>query len=897
MSAITLDASEIMLFIGGQQSLVCVAEPTDATNPAVLFTSSDETIATVSAEGVVTAVNFGAAIITATAADGSGVTAQCAVSVEASSSACALTGPARVQVGRTIALNATNLGAPIPPEQIQWTSSDPTIASVDALGVVTGVAVGNVTITATATNGSGLVFTMAVDVLRATVVIYTTSNAAYSTAVAKNNIYADQSIPGIGTGSKFGLMRLMFSVGPTIPDLSNWNPDEIIHNSDGRCVAQFTTTADAETAYNYLFSSGKASYIAYETVTKVAGSEDPINDFTPSHTYHSWGAKAMNADIANERLATMTGASVKVAVIDTGVFAHPFFGGHLNNAYDYVADDADPTDENGHGTHVAGIIRDLTQSLNVDIVAYRAFDGQGNAYTSNAVNAIYDAADDGCKVVNFSANCSYDDGAYSLYTNALQYLSAKGSIFCCAAGDQSSTTSNYLPAGYNAGYNVVVTSLNSDLTLSGGSNSGKSVQYAAPGAGIESCDRSGGFSSASGSSMACAHVSAAFAMAYLRYGSNHAFPVTDLGAAGKDSQYGYGMPKLVSLGFSDPTRVTINAPRKVMRVGDAMQFTASVEPEGAYPSVVWSCSSNDVYSESIDSNGNFTCPWPAKVRISATTINGLSDTVEILVVRPSISATSAKIGAGQTQQLSVVGNYGPVTWTSSDPKIATVSGAGLVTGVKVGTATITATFENLSFTCVVAVSKPVLTQTKLTITASQTTALQVLYSGKAVKWSSSRSSVAAVNSQGVITAKKTGTATITALVDGYKLSCAVTVKANATTYSISKRAKDYGSGFGIVISKAYYSGSTLYVEAYAIDNIPKVKLTKITDFTMYVSGNSGAGDVLIAAKNFGKITLNQTYRSVKKLTFKFSGSAVKIKNFDLRLGDLEYYYEGGLYGK
>lgn len=151
--SITLNKTEATLKATETVDLVATILPETTTDKSVTWKSSDEAIATVDADGKVTAVAVGKATITATAT--SGVFAECAITVietpaESISLDC---GDATIRVNETVKLNAV-----ITPEQttnktIVWKSSDEKIASVDANGVVTGLYSGVATITATAASG------------------------------------------------------------------------------------------------------------------------------------------------------------------------------------------------------------------------------------------------------------------------------------------------------------------------------------------------------------------------------------------------------------------------------------------------------------------------------------------------------------------------------------------------------------------------------------------------------------------------------------------------------------------------------------------------------------------------------------------------------------------------
>ncbi len=174
----------------------------------------------------------------------------------------------------------------------------------------------------------------------------------------------------------------------------------------------------------------------------------------------------------------------------------------------------------------------------------------------------------------------------------------------------------------------------------------------------------------------------------------------------------------------------------------------------------------------------------------------------------TVSPASATLDPNGTQQLTANVDATPasadksVTWTSSDPSVATVSESGLATAVAQGTATITAT-SNLdntkSGTCNITVNAPAapipvtaiaLNKSTTTIAIGDSETLTINYTpadantGKAVNWSSSNTSVATVDNSGKVTGVAVGTATITATSTtdaSITASCAVIVQAVAVT--------------------------------------------------------------------------------------------------------------------
>lgn len=141
------------------QTLTATIQPSNATNKNVTWSSSNTSVATVDQAGKVTAVGSGTCTITATAADGSGVKAECTVTA--------------VQLVTGITLNKTSLSFSLPNNNTQtltatvqptnatnnnitWSSSNTSIATVNQAGKVTAVGSGTCTITATAVDGGGI---------------------------------------------------------------------------------------------------------------------------------------------------------------------------------------------------------------------------------------------------------------------------------------------------------------------------------------------------------------------------------------------------------------------------------------------------------------------------------------------------------------------------------------------------------------------------------------------------------------------------------------------------------------------------------------------------------------------------------------------------------------------
>ncbi|MDR2449312.1 MAG: Ig-like domain-containing protein [Prevotellaceae bacterium] len=149
VTAITLSETSLSLYPAGTANLTATVAPANATDKTVTWSSNAEGIATVDQTGLVTAVAIGAATVTATA--GNGVTATCAVTV----SAIPVTGVSLNKTLTTLLQGATEtLVATVAPDNatdktVTWSSNADGIAGVDQTGLVTAVAIGAATITAT----------------------------------------------------------------------------------------------------------------------------------------------------------------------------------------------------------------------------------------------------------------------------------------------------------------------------------------------------------------------------------------------------------------------------------------------------------------------------------------------------------------------------------------------------------------------------------------------------------------------------------------------------------------------------------------------------------------------------------------------------------------------------
>jgi len=230
--------------------------------------------------------------------------------------------------------------------------------------------------------------------------------------------------------------------------------------------------------------------------------------------------------------------------------------------------------------------------------------------------------------------------------------------------------------------------------------------------------------------------------------------------------------------------VTVSPSTATLVVAATRQFSAAVTATGgASEDVTWASSDTDVAT--VDADGLVTAVAPGTATITATSNfdDSVSGSAEVVVLPPSVTTVTvdpaeATVDTGATQQFdasvaTVSGADDTVTWTTSNPTVATIDDDGLATAVAPGTATITATSNfddsvtgtatlNVAGVTAVAVDPAVL-HLAVSQTGALTAAVTALHGADdTVTWASDDDTVATVDATGVVTAVAEGTAIITA---------------------------------------------------------------------------------------------------------------------------------------
>lgn len=255
-----------------------------------------------------------------------------------------------------------------------------------------------------------------------------------------------------------------------------------------------------------------------------------------------------------------------------------------------------------------------------------------------------------------------------------------------------------------------------------------------------------------------------------------------------------------------PNFVLLTKYKNTVDIGEEFYIIA-VTSNGQSPT--WKSSDSKIAS--VNTYGKITPKKAGSVTITAKIKNG--EASALITVRPTMvtmEQKSASIERGETVSLSAfTSNKSKVKWKSSSKSIALVDDNGVVTGVKPGEVTITATAHGSEATCIIKVKSPTLKLDKLKITlyrGQTATLLPTVSSGFSPKWKTNKKSVAIVDEKGTVTAIKNGTAIITATVDGTSKTCEVVVK--KPTIQLSKTEISLQKGQSSSLTATVSSGNS-----------------------------------------------------------------------------------------
>ncbi|WP_114571690.1 S8 family peptidase [Exiguobacterium flavidum] len=318
----------------------------------------------------------------------------------------------------------------------------------------------------------------------------------------------------------------------------------------------FDSLAQAAVAKRKLEQSKNVAYVEWNGQVKAFGT-DGAGRYQWS-LYNAGGSGGVKgADIGQnglvKRVADKKRATTLVAVVDTGINASlADFAGRVRSdlGYDFVSRDADETDDNGHGTHVAGIIAATSgntygmRGINAkaNIIPVKVLDKDGMGTYDGVAKGIIHAANKGAKVINLSLG---GPATSQVIEDALAYATRKGALIVVASGNDGKGTLNY-PARSKYAFSVGATNRLDQVAPF--STYGTGLDLTAPGVDIASYVHDGEIAYYSGTSMATPHVAAVASVLYGLKPTLTAKQVEsllersakDLGTKGYDTRYGHG---------------------------------------------------------------------------------------------------------------------------------------------------------------------------------------------------------------------------------------------------------------------------------------------------------------------------------------------------------------------
>jgi subtilisin family serine protease len=244
---------------------------------------------------------------------------------------------------------------------------------------------------------------------------------------------------------------------------------------------------------------------------------DQVINLDATQSPATWGIDRIDQralPLSNSYTYNFTGAGVTAYIIDTGIFfGHNEFGGSAVSGYDFVNNDSDASDCNGHGTHVAGTVGGETYGVakGVSLVAVRVLNCLGSGTTSGVIagiNWVTSQHTTGKAV----ANMSLGGGASTALDTAVKNSIADGVVYAIAAGNNNKDACRYSPARVPTAITVGATT-SSDARASY-SNYGTCLDLFAPGSSITSAWYTGSSATntISGTSMATPHAAGVAAL-------------------------------------------------------------------------------------------------------------------------------------------------------------------------------------------------------------------------------------------------------------------------------------------------------------------------------------------------------------------------------------------------
>lgn len=502
-------------------------------------------------------------------------------------------------------------------------------------------------------------------------------------------------------------------------------PPELASAASGeRLIVKFKASTDESTSDRLLAKHKvkkleKHSKLGFHKVTLAVGENlndklqqlrnDPFVDYAePDYrmtaayvpndpSYGSqWHLPKMNLPAAWDK--TRGSSSVTIAIVDSGVDAdHPDLTAKLVAGYNTINNTNQWNDDNGHGTHVAGIAAGSTDNgigtagvcIQCNIMPIKALGANGSGFTSDIAEGITWAADNGAKVINLSLGSPSNS---TTMQTAINYAYNKGAVVIAAAGNENTSTPSYPAANNNV---VAVAATNSSDQRASFSNFGAHIDVAAPGVSILAATFDGSYGYKQGTSMASPNV-AGLAGLIMSYNPSMTpaqieqlmkDTASDLGTAGKDDFFGFGLVNAQAAinGLTDSTAPSVpaNLTGIARTTSVSLSWTASTDNVGVASYDVFrgttnigNTTSTGFTATGLTTNQNHTFSVRAKDAAGNVSASSTSTTVRTQASTNAYTHTitldqtndfnsNSNISGNETFSTSTANFFNYITWDSS----------------------------------------------------------------------------------------------------------------------------------------------------------------------------------------------------------------------------------------
>ncbi len=771
VTSVTINPTSATIFVGDTQNFTATVYPTNATNKGVVWSVSNQSIATIDQNGVLTGKAAGYVTVYVTTMDGNktacaSVTVQAAPTKVTSVSLCPTS--LSMETGDTYQLTATVLPTNAANKAVTWTSSNTSIVTVSSTGLLTAKAPGNAVVTVTTADGgytatcqvtvtakSVRVISMAINPPSATMYVGETMQFTpvfNPTNATNQNVIWSVSYPTVGTIDQNGVLTARAAGCVTV----------YVVSMDGNHTGYaYVTVLPAPTRVTGVTLNPSTLNMEVGGTYQLNATVYPTNASNRNVTWASSNTSIVTVNSSGNLTAKAVGtATITVTTVD---------GGFTATCQVTVAAKAVRVTSVSIYPSCATMYEGETLQFTATVNPSNATNKNVTWSVSNTTlatidqNGLLTAQKAGCVTVYVTTQDGNRTACASVSIlpspNRVKGVSLNKTSLAMEVGDTYQLVATITPSNA-ANRNVTWTSSNSSI----------------------------------------ASVSSTGVVTAKAIGSTYITVTTQDG--------GYTATCLVTVTAKTVrvTGVTLNKTVHSMYVDDILQLVATILPTNATnQAVTWSSSNTTIAT--VDQNGLVTGKGAGVTYITVRTQDGgftatCTVTVQsrgVAVTSVSVSPTTKTMEVGDVYQL--VATVLPtnatnrnVTWSSSNSSIASVSSTGVVTAKAAGTAYITVTTEDGGFVascCITVIPKTVrvtgisLNQTALGMEVDDTyqlvaTIIPANATNRNGTWTSSNPSIATV-AAGVVTARAVGTTTITVTTadGGYTATCVVTVTTKA----------------------------------------------------------------------------------------------------------------------